>query len=1333
MTGLDGQAVHEVQHEGTPEQEGHIVTFYSYKGGTGRTMSLANTAWILASAGKRVLVVDWDLESPGLHRFFQPFLDPEIVESTPGVIEILTDYAHDAVHPGVDFAALIERHAKVLASAVSIEWDYFPPGGGLDFISAGRQRREYSAQVSSYEWDDFYDKWHGGQFLDALRNDMKRNYDYVLIDSRTGLSDVSEICTVNLPDTLVVCFTLSNQSIEGASALAREIDDRYHNRGIRILPVPMRIEEGEKEKADIGRALARSRFGRFPTGMTEEAARRYWGSVEIPYRPFYAFEEILAPFGDAPGLTSSMLTACERLTGVISEGEVRALAPPSRGGRAVTAEEAEKLRLRYRQHFLRRPVVPSTRVCVSYAPEDRLWAEWIQAVLRSAGLNVTMLSSGDIPGAAEENIGRIVQEVDRVIAVVSSSYLRARRSLQVLGAAAESDPSGARHLLIPVRVGEVSLISPLIDREPVDLRRMTPQQAVTALLRLFDRRPPAQGEEGRTAAPRFPGEAPAVWNVPTRNAVFTGRGILLENLRDQLVAGGSTVVLPQALYGLGGVGKTQVALEYAHRFMADYDLVWWIQAEQPGLVASALGELAAHLNIESPDNLLEPARVVRDALRRGLPYSRWLLIFDNADAPQQIERYLPGGSGHVIITSRNQSWSQTAAPLEVDVFSRAESLEHLTRRVKKLTAEDAVRIAEALGDLPIAIEQAGAWLGETGTTVEEYLSQLDGTLSGMLSMGTPANYPSPVAATWNVSFTALRRRSPASVRLLELLAFFAPEPVSLSLVRSDAMRRCLLPYDDALHERMVIGKVIQELGRFALAKVDQSGNFIEVHRLVQAVVRDQMSPELQEQTVHEVHNVLVDARPTEGDTDSPENGPRYDLIWPHLGPSRAGECDEAETRHLLIDRVRFLWQRGEYQAALELGQSLKVTWETKLGEDDRQTLQLQSQVANVLRSQGHYQQARELDKEVFDKQTKALGKNHPNTLMTAAGLAADMRALGELTEALEVERTTYDLWREGYGEDNPRTLGAANNLAVALRHVGEFHRALELDENTLQRRQAVIGHDHPFTLSSASNLARDLRELGDFRGSVRLLEENMAAHIRVLGAEHPSTMRAAKSLAAALRVAGEYARALELIKDTHNRLSRRAVAGSPDSLACTLELACTLATCQEPGQAGELSAGVMKEFAAVLGPDHPYTLAAANNLAIYRAACGDLAGAAELAADTLDRLRARMPDGHPFIAMCAINLGVVRMRQGHPESAEVLFAETAESLRGKLGPEHPDTLVCLSNLACAVQAAGRPGEAQDLRARLAAPSLRAFGEGHPDLQAIREGLLASRPLEPHPW
>lgn len=1293
--------------------EGRIVTFYSYKGGTGRTMALANTAWILASNGLRVLVVDWDLESPGLHKFFRPFLDSGVVTATSGVIDLINDYQWAATRNEPRPGDWHKEYARVEPHAVSLDWE-FPDGGTLDIISAGRQNRDYSSLVSSFDWDNFYERQGGGQFFDALRADMKRCYDYVLIDSRTGLSDIAEICTVQMPDVLVDCFTLSDQGIDGASTVAKHIDSRYHDRNIRILPVPMRIDTGEKEKCDAGRSVARRKFDKFPKGLTTEQSNHYWGAVEVPYTPFYAFEETLATFGDEPNRPSSMLAAFERLTGAITEGAVTSFPPME-----------ESLRIRHLESFVRRHSALQTDVYVSYALEDRMWADWIAAVLDRYGYRVS-LRSVDIDDATD-----LGAEAPRTVVVLSNAYLRAPSAVEVWSRLAAAEAAG-RGELIPVRVSEARFPSPFGDRALPDLTRIGERPAAGLLLKAFGRSEDGSAADVTAIGARFPGSVPRIWNVSARHAAFTGRGAVLETLRAQLMGGNAAVVLPQALYGLGGVGKTQVALEYAHRFKADYDLVWWVSSEDPERIKSAFEELARQLGIIVGDNIDEVVVAVLEALRRGDPHPRWLLIFDNAGDPEELKGYFPGGAGHVVITSRNQAWSNVAAPLEVDVFSRDESMEHLSRRVPGLASEDALKVADALGYLPLAVEQAAAWLAETGMPATTFLEELETETARVLALGQPADYPHPVAATWNVSLGQLRASSPASVRLLQLCAFFAPEPISMLLLYSDEMMRALLPYDDSLREKLVLGRVIQEIGRFALAKVDQSNNTIQVHRLVQAVIRNEMSTDEQEEACHEVHRILVGARPRQGEVDDPQNWIRYDLIWQHLQPSRATDCMEEETRQLLTDRVRYLWKRGDFDSALSLGDQLANYWEGTFGVDDRQRLHLLFNVANVKLSQGRYQETRELDEWVRVKQREVVGEDHPHTLMTAGGLAASLRGLGEYESSLAMDRATYDRWKALFGEEHPRTLAAANNLALSYRLVGDGFNARELDQDTLHRRSRVLGTNHPYTLFSAGQLARDLREIGRYNESVDLLRVTLQDYREYLGEGFVDTLRTAKSLAVSLRRAGEQQEAWQLAKDTDDSYRQR-YPGSPDALAASLELACCMSALEDKAGARDLATEILNIYRDSLGEDHPGTLIVLNNLTTYLRGTSDLGTATVKSEQAVAGLRERLGENHPFTLSAAINLANCLGEGGKSEQAEALERRTLEALRRKLGHEHPDTLACEANLSVTLRAQGRTPEAEQIQRRALSVMTRALGENHPMCVHAGQWRRINRDLEPQPF
>jgi tetratricopeptide (TPR) repeat protein len=1300
--------------------QGKIVTFYSYKGGTGRTTALANVAWILAGNGKKVLVVDWDLESPGLHKFFQPFLDEDVVAVTPGIIELINEYAMAATENVPRGPNWHTDYARLLPHAVSLEWE-FPGEGTLDFVSAGRQNRDYSALITSMDWDNFYGRLGGGVFFDALKADMKRNYDYALIDSRTGLSDIADICTVHFPDILVDCFTLSDQSIEGAAAVARHIDERYRERAIRILPVPMRVDYGENAKVEAGRSLARSRFDRFPKGLSPEEANRYWLAAEVPYRPFYAFEETLAVFGDAPGSPNSMLAAYERLSSAITQGEVMAYPGVD-----------ESLRLATLELFARRDPDDTAEVLLSYVSSDRPWADWIAVLLERAGLRVRARNADMAP----LDDGRShADSAGRVAVLLSPAYLQAEGSgLLWEQAFVTSGPLLSRRLTV-LRVLDSPFEPPFTDGVLVDLVGLGERQAVEAILRAFDRHGHAveHPAEQAPAGPRYPGAAgpvPEIWNVGTRNAAFTGRGAVLERLRDQMTGTGQTGLLPQVLHGLGGVGKTQVALEYAHRFKTDYDLVWWIPAEQPDQIRTALSTLARRLGLRVGDNVAEAAELAREALRRNEPFSRWMLIFDNADDPRELANYLPGGGGHVLITSRNQAWAQLAAPVELDVFTSAESVEHLMRRVPGISHEDAFKISTALGYLPLAVEQAAGWLEVSGTPTEAYLQELEQQTTRALAMEAPPGYPEPVAITWNLSFERLRDESPAAARLLQLCAFFAADPIAMDLIYSDQTARLLVPYDPSLREKLVLGRIIRRISRYALAKVDQGNNSLQVHRLVQAVIRSRMTDAEQEAACHDVHAILLGARP-KGDPDSPESWPAFDQIIPHVWASRATECAEEDVRQLLIDLLRYQWKRGNYDEALEVCVLMAEQWAELLGEDHWQLLYLRSQLANVLRSLGRADEALVIDQDVLDRQRRTLGEDHPHTLMTAGNLAADLRVLGQFGRALAMDQDTYDRSKDIFGEDYPRTLIAANNLAVSLRLVGDCFRARDLDRETLDRRVAVLGRSHPYTLFSAANLARDMREAGDFAQSAELLRTTYVAYQEVLGDNALETLRTAKSLAVSLRKAGMREEAKQLAMDTCTRYARY-FADSQDAVAADLELACCLSALGDKTAARGRTEQILVAQRESLGSNHPYTLGIASNLVVLMRTSGDLADAYELGSATLERLRSTLGETHPFTLSCAVNVGNCLADLGRYAEAADLEMDTIEKLSRTLGTDHPDTLACKANHAVTLDSLGRRQEAANLRQTVVEAFAQRFGEEHPNVEDTRTSLRLNRDLEPQP-
>ncbi len=369
--------------ESLRSSKGQIATFYSYKGGTGRSMALANVAWILASNGNKVLVVDWDLEAPGVHEYFRPFLseDPDL-ESTDGLIDMMVSFAGQAIQQKElpEDLAWYEDHGNFLRYAVPLQWK-FPAYGKLDFLPAGRQSPAYAARVNRFDWIGFYERLGGQRFMAAFREMAKREYDYVLLDSRTGVSDTAGICTVQLPDCLVVGFTLNRQGIRGAAEVASSVSRAASNasRAIRIIPVPMRLDNAEKQALDDSINEIRVKFRLFLSHLPESKHDEYWRKLSVPYIPFYAYGELLAPLADQPSVGHSLIGPMGAIAEQITSGSVYGMPQLS---------ESERLtaRIRYREllsaaklsttKLLREPEVPAStgeqipEVFVSYSHED---------------------------------------------------------------------------------------------------------------------------------------------------------------------------------------------------------------------------------------------------------------------------------------------------------------------------------------------------------------------------------------------------------------------------------------------------------------------------------------------------------------------------------------------------------------------------------------------------------------------------------------------------------------------------------------------------------------------------------------------------------------------------------------------------------------------------------------------------------------------------------------------------------------------------------------------------------------------------------------------------
>ncbi|WP_200308452.1 FxSxx-COOH system tetratricopeptide repeat protein [Streptomyces adelaidensis] len=1309
-----------------PDGRGQVVTFYSFKGGVGRTMALANVAWILASRGKRVLAVDWDLEAPGLHSYFHPLLtDPEL-RDTDGLIDLLRSYQQAVLLPGHEEVpqddGWYRRTLDLTPYVVGLDLK-FASGGRLDFLPAGRQNAAYSDSVTSFDWHAFYERLGGGSFLRRLREEMAARYDYVLIDSRTGVTDSSGICTVLMPDLLVLGFVYNVQNIRGSAHVARSVTQGAR-RPIRLLPVPMRVEDAERERLEISRDRAREVFGSHLSWVEEGNVERYWGDVEIPYKTFYAYEEIVAPVGDRPLQEGTVLKACERLTDWLTDGEVR---------RGVPLPDEERQRLL--TAYMNKSRAMSACLFISHAPEDRIWAEWAAWHLESAGFRVTLHDiTATKPGETAPEVVRALAEEGRVLALLSAEYA-ALPHAAVLWRALTVRERALTPEVIAVRIqgGERALEPPFDLAAAPSIAHLSAVNAVRRLRQSVGPPPsaptPVRGAPAQLTPepPRYPGTNPPVESVQPRNVGFTGRNALLHELRDRLTSteGSSR---PQILVGLGGVGKTQTALEYTYRFRGSYDVVWWVTAAEPTVIASELARLAPQLGIEhGEDTALTAQRVLR-SLAGGTPYRTWLIVYDSAGTPDETVEWLPteiSRGGHVIVTSRDRTWEEAGDVLPVEVFSRAESVALLSRHNPGLDPDSTQQIAHELGDLPLAVHQAAVWLSATAMPVDRYLHLLRTQTTELLKR---TEKRSQEMAGWLVSLEEIRSNSPAAADLLEICCFFGADPIPMDLLYTRSLMDALTLDEDEPRDEVTISEVFQEINRFGLASADQEEGTLVIHRLVQAEIRHSLPVERRLRLRSVVHAALAAGNPKS--PGAPESWPRYAQLLPHLWPSRAARSDDPEVQQWIIDTVRCLWRRNLLASGRDTAERVLEAWTDRLGPDDMQVLRLRTQLGNILRSQGNSRGAWENDLDVHRRLAALVGPDRRRTLIAAANVAADLNALGRYAEAREWDRATYEASKAVWPPDDLRLSMHASNLGVSEYLCGDRHAALEIHRRVYRDRLDLKGRTDIYTLSAASNYARDLRETGDLRTALVLLEETCQVLWERLGPRHAQTLSTQRNHAVALRRSGRYEEARRLVESVHLMYAEDRGRDHPDTLAARADLANVLAALGDVDSAREHADHILTRQRQTLGESHPYTLGCQNNLAIYLRLGGHAAAARATSQRALKALSQALGERHPYTLDAMINYANCLVDTGEREAAIALEREALEGVLETLGADHYDVITLRSNLSVDLAGADDAEESEHHYSGALQLAARTLGVDHPTYEAVDSGVRLDADIEP---
>ena len=844
---------------------------------------------------------------------------------------------------------------------------------------------------------------------------------------------------------------------------------------------------------------------------------------------------------------------------------------------------------------------------ISHSGADREWAEWIALQLSEEGYKTILDIRDWRPGQDFVEQMDAALDASCVIAVLSDSYFRRGSYSAVEWRAAFTQFVNGSLRLVPVVVEPCSIPPLLSSMIHIDLLGLDANEARRRLLEgVALRRPKRENQDttgkSQRVLTKFPGRGPAVWgSIPARNAYFTGRDDLLLRLRAEL-ATKPTALVPRALHGLAGVGKTQLAAEYAHRFASEYDLVWWIASEQPASLPGAVARLAPHLGLSFIKTVDEAIPRVIEALHRGDPYRRWLLIFDNAVDLASISHLLPPGGGHILITSRNSKWTTVARTIHVTVFSRSESISLLKLHLPSLPQNEAASLAEALGDLPVAVEQAAAWLSATGTPVSTFLHLLESKLTSLLDEVTSKEYPSSLAATWLFSMDRLMESDPAAVQLLEYCSVLAPEAIPLDLFTSTSSNLFRHPLCDVVGDPIQFARIVSLAGVFSLARA--TPGFVQLHRLTQAVIRDRIGDEVRSSSEIAMGRALAQLDPE--CPDNPSSWSLYSRILPHATREVDLGSRIQVAQLLLFNLIRYLYAIGDYASALVLSESIHGKLAASRHADDPDLLRSAHLIGLINWAIGNYQQAHSIHAETVEGFRRILGPDNLHTLRSAHGVAVSYQGLGEYEAALDIALDCLDRRVRTNGKDDIDALRFANTVAVQLFALHNYEDALLRDQETFNRRRRVLGEDHPDTLESANNFSNDLRIVGRLRESADLERDTLARRRRVFGDDHPHTLRSMHSLGITLLALGDNVSARTLLVDALERRSRILGASHAHTLATAHALAVLLTEEEDHSQAYVLADETLSQRYRTLGDRHPHTVMSMSTLANICASIGDL-------------------------------------------------------------------------------------------------------------------------------
>lgn len=798
------------------------------------------------------------------------------------------------------------------------------------------------------------------------------------------------------------------------------------------------------------------------------------------------------------------------------------------------------------------------------------------------------------------------------------------------------------------------------------------------------------------ADPEESASPPLLWHVPyPRNPFFTGREEILQHLHEQL---NRLLVLaltqPLAVSGLGGIGKTQIALEYAYQYCQNYRFVFWTNAATQESLLADLTSIGDLLQVPERDKQ-DQNRVIQAVKQWFVSHQEWLWILDNADDVEMVRDVIPlGCPGHLLLTSRAQALGSLAQRIEVESMGVAEGTLFLLRRARLLAppasldsiSEELLAAAEAIvlemDFLPLALDQAGAYIEEVGCSLPSYLELYRTHRKELLQRRgrLSTDHPEPVTTTWSLSFERVEQANPAAAELLCLCAFLEPDAIPQELI-SDGSAHLGPILGPVVADALVLNEAMEELRKFSLIQRTPETRMLRIHRLVQAVLKDTMEAEAQRQWANRAVQATNVVFPQQVEMAT---WPRCQQILPQAqvcsGLIRDYALIDLEAASLLSRVAKYLHVHLLYQQEELLLQQVIQIREQFLGPEHPDVALALCNLAELYGEQTKDEQAEPLFQRALSIQEKARGLDHPHVANPLFGLARLALRQGKYGQAESLFQRALQIREQALGPDHPDVANVLNSLGILSYRRGEYNQAEQLYRRTLQIREQALGVNHPDVATVLSNLAILFSESGQPEQAELLYQQAIRVREQALGSDHPDLANVLGNMAKNDALQRKYEQAEQLYLRALQIWEQSLGPDHPNLADALNGLAEVYSEQEKDDQAELLHQRALRIWERTLGSDHPRVATVLNGLAnLYRKQ--EKGDQAELFYQRALHIWEQTSLQHPSAAEVLCDLAVFREIQGNIQEAESLYRRALSIREQVFGPEHPKTRETQQRLA----------------------------------------------------